>query len=79
MPDNVTEFLWWALNGAILLGVWFARNELKEIKQDLRENRIVSNNHEVRINRLEVRCGIHHGEEDLHPMRRATDIIPAED
>lgn len=79
MPDNVTEFLWWALNGTIATLLFYARSDLKEIKDSLKSNTAVTNNHEVRLTRLEVRCNIQHGEEDSHPMRRATDIMPAED
>lgn len=78
MPDNVTEFLWWALNGSILIVVWFAQKKLANIEKILERLLNGNSDHENRIVRLEVRCGLYHGEED-HPMRRATDIASASD
>lgn len=36
MPDNSSELLWWAFNGAIVLLMFLARNDLKEIKDDIK-------------------------------------------
>lgn len=73
MPDNVQEFMWWAMNAAILVAVWFARNELKEIKEQLKTSNNRHDDHEKRITRLEVRCNLQHGTDD-HPLRRVTDF-----
>lgn len=73
MPDNATEFLWWAVNGLILVGVWFAQNKLGNIEKLLEKLFEKHDNHEARITRLEVRCNMQHGEPEPHPMRRTTD------
>lgn len=74
MPENATEYLWWAMNGLILIVLFYARNDLKDIKDELREGRKTRDNHEIRITRLEVRCNLQHGDEEGHPMRRAVDF-----
>lgn len=74
MPDNVQELLWYGMNSAILIAVWFARNELKEIKEQLKKANNRHDDHEKRITRLEVRCNIQHGS-DEHPLRRSSDVL----
>lgn len=66
--------MWWALNGAIALILFFVRNDLKEIKNDLKDGRNRHDNHEIRITRLEVKCNMHHGPAEGIPMRRVTDM-----
>lgn len=75
MPDNMQEFLWYGMNSAILISVWFARNELKEIKEQLKKANNRHDDHEKRIVRLEVRCNLQHGDEDIaHYHRRISDF-----
>lgn len=77
MPDTVQEILWWCLNGAIAIILFYVRNDLKEIKDELKDSRTRHDNHEVRITRLEVRCDILNCNPEGMPMRRVTDgILP---
>lgn len=72
MPENVNELLWWALNGSILIVAAYIKNDLKEIKQELKDGSKVHGDHENRIVRLEVSCKLRHGSEHLH--QRISDI-----
>jgi len=72
MPDNINELMWWLLNGAVLVVAFYIKNDLKEIKTDLRSARTMHDDHEKRIIRLETTCRLRHSDEEDH-HRRLTD------
>ena len=73
VPVSIEDILWWCLNGAIAVILFFVRNDLKEIKDELKEGRNRHDNHEIRITRLEVTCKLHHSDTGEHPLRRVSD------
>ena len=79
MPDNITEFMWWALNGSILAVAFFIKNDLGEIKKELTAGRVNRENHEQRIIRLEVSCKLRHGSEQHSHMRISDQHLTEQD
>lgn len=72
MPDNLNEMMWWALNGSILVVAFYMRNDLKEIKDALKERRAGHDDHEKRITKIEVKCGLLNCDNE-HKHQRDTD------
>lgn len=47
MPENSTDLVWYLFNGSILLLMFFARNDLKEIKVDIKAARAKADKNEL--------------------------------
>lgn len=52
MPENIEQFLWYALNGCFLIIIWFVRGDLKDIKSELRRGH--NNYHNMYVWMVEI-------------------------
>ena len=60
MPEDITGFLWYALNAAFLIILWFARSDLKEIKDQLKRGHKNYHNLYSFMIRQNSRCNMLH-------------------
>lgn len=74
MPETSTEYLWWALNGAIAVVIFLARNDLKEIKNDIKAAQISTTRNDKAIAEMKAKCP-----RWQHYHQRATDPPPHDD
>lgn len=65
MPDNSTEFVWWAFNGAIVLLMFLARNDLKEIKDDIKSAKNQTDANAKELAAMKATCDERHKRMDF--------------
>lgn len=71
MPDNTQELLWWALNGALAIIIFLARNDLKEMKADIKAAIAGQSALTIAIAEMKAKCPRWNG--TLHTHRRCDD------
>lgn len=60
MPENVEQLAWWGLNGAILIILWYIRNDFKRLNTSIEKNQ--RNNHKLYVFLMQInaRCSVFH-------------------
>jgi hypothetical protein len=60
MPQSTTEFIWWAFNGVALILLFFVRNDLKEIKTDIKSAKETADNNAIEVAKHKATCDERH-------------------
>jgi hypothetical protein len=60
MPTSIPEIAWWGFNLLLLVLGWFIKSDLKEIKEDSKENRRLQESNALAIAQIQATCAERH-------------------